>query len=488
MSNWMVILYLAVLGACVGSFLNVVVWRLPRVQGIEGESLLRGFWRSVVALSEPPSHCPRCNQLLKWHDNLPVIGWIRLGGKCRFCRQPISPRYPIIEAITGLLFAGYYYAFYVVHAGPCLGVAASGPLAHVVAHFGDNWWIYGLDMVLLSGLLAASLIDAELYIIPMEIPWVIALIAVATHAMFDGKLTPGGLFVGPLPAALALGSTLGVALSNLLVWRGVFPRAFAEGTPMLEIERQARDQKAAVESVSRHAAASASASAVELERSVTGAASRRDPKSAHKHPRGAGKKSGKNGAITKPPKKKKAVNPVASSSAGPREFSPRETRIEIGKELLFLLPPIVLGIVSVLVAGQVAAGRVWAQAISIRWVAALCGSLLGGLVGGFTVWLTRILGSLAFGREAMGMGDVDLMVGVGAALGAGAAVVAFFIAPFFGIVYAIYMLLTGNKRELPYGPYLSLGTAAVMLFYCPIAAYFGPGLSNLAWLMRSLIS
>jgi leader peptidase (prepilin peptidase)/N-methyltransferase len=108
------------------------------------------------------------------------------------------------------------------------------------------------------------------------------------------------------------------------------------------------------------------------------------------------------------------------------------------------------------------------------------------LVGGFVVWITRILGTLAFGREAMGLGDVHLMGAVGAVLGAGAAVVAFFLAPFFGIVLAIYLLATGTKKELPYGPYLSLGTAFVMLFYCPIAAWLAPGLEGLRFFVGKL--
>ena len=89
-----------------------------------------------------------------------------------------------------------------------------------------------------------------------------------------------------------------------------------------------------------------------------------------------------------------------------------------------------------------------------NWLAGMLGALLGALIGGFVVWLTRILGTLGFGRVAMGLGDVHLMFGVGAIIGAGAATIAFFIAPFFGIAIAIYMLLTGTRRELPYGPYL----------------------------------
>jgi leader peptidase (prepilin peptidase)/N-methyltransferase len=87
----------------------------------------------------------------------------------------------------------------------------------------------------------------------------------------------------------------------------------------------------------------------------------------------------------------------------------------------------------------------------------------------------------------MGLGDVHLMAGVGAVIGFGAATVAFFLAPFFGLLVALYMLATGTRRELPYGPYLSLATAFVMLFYCPIAAYLRPGLEGLALLARKAL-
>lgn len=75
-------------GATVGSFLNVVIWRMPR-----GETVV-----------SRPSRCPFCSTKLKWNDNVPVLGWIMLGGRCRTCRLPISPRYPIIETVVGLIF------------------------------------------------------------------------------------------------------------------------------------------------------------------------------------------------------------------------------------------------------------------------------------------------------------------------------------------------------------------------------------------------
>jgi prepilin signal peptidase PulO-like enzyme (type II secretory pathway) len=83
-------MWITALGASVGSFLNVVVWRLPN-----GMSLIR-----------PKSHCPKCGTPILPRDNLPVIGWLQLRGRCRACREPISARYPLVEATTAMLFLG----------------------------------------------------------------------------------------------------------------------------------------------------------------------------------------------------------------------------------------------------------------------------------------------------------------------------------------------------------------------------------------------
>ena len=72
------IVFLFALGACLGSFLNVVVWRLPRIEGPVDESLARSLWRTFQGLAYPPSHCPKCNTKLAWYDNIPVFGWIAL--------------------------------------------------------------------------------------------------------------------------------------------------------------------------------------------------------------------------------------------------------------------------------------------------------------------------------------------------------------------------------------------------------------------------
>ncbi len=429
MSHPVMIVFVFLLGSCVGSFLNVVVWRLPR-----GESL-----------SDPPSHCPKCDRRLNWYDNIPIIGWIKLGGRCRFCKAPISARYPIIEAVTAALFVFYYVMFFMKNVGPCvrpsLGQEMS-PMSRPLDLTRD-WPIFSLYLYLLSALLAASLIDAELFIIPTSIIWSwkggVLWVALLVHALADGPGVPGALTVGPLGGAVAAGGAVGLLVSILLLRIGKLPLSFSQGAPMLEVDRAALKQ---------------------------------EEDEAHK-----GGTSKNPGSSSKP----------AVDEATPREYTAKEIRAEIRKEMLFLLPPLTLALAWALLTWRIPGlARAWGNAFNVRWVSGLLGSAQGALVGGFVVWLTRILGSVAFGREAMGMGDVDLMAGIGAVVGAGAATIAFFLAPFFGIAIAIYLLLTGTRRELPYGPYLSLATAFVMLWYCPIAEYLTPGLLGLGFLVRQL--
>ena len=80
--------FIFIIGLCIGSFLNVCIYRLPR-----GQSLLY-----------PPSHCPYCQNLIKWYDNIPLVSYLFLRGRCRFCHTPISIRYPLVETFTGTLF------------------------------------------------------------------------------------------------------------------------------------------------------------------------------------------------------------------------------------------------------------------------------------------------------------------------------------------------------------------------------------------------
>ncbi len=87
--------FIFVLGAAIGSFLNVVVYRLP----------------AGLSLLSPPSRCPRCLTRLRFYDNVPVFGWLWLRGRCRYCRTAISPRYPLVECANGLLYVALFLRF-----------------------------------------------------------------------------------------------------------------------------------------------------------------------------------------------------------------------------------------------------------------------------------------------------------------------------------------------------------------------------------------
>lgn len=125
---WAVVMF--VFGSMVGSFLNVCIYRMP-------------LGLSVVS---PPSHCPHCKYSIPWFLNVPLATWLSLGGKCRNCSAPISPRYFLVELLTGVTFLGCWLRF---------------------GH--ESAWLALVYSLFLAGLITATFIDFEHYIIPDEI-------------------------------------------------------------------------------------------------------------------------------------------------------------------------------------------------------------------------------------------------------------------------------------------------------------------------------
>jgi leader peptidase (prepilin peptidase)/N-methyltransferase len=149
---WTVCLF--ALGCVVGSFLNVCIHRLPREESI----------------IHPPSHCPRCGYSIPWYLNIPLVTWLWLRGRCANCKEEISMRYFLVETLTGSLFALSWLAF------------GHRSLALVAT-----------DCVLFSGLIAATFIDFEHFIIPDQITiggmvtgLILAFFAPALHLSFPG--------------------------------------------------------------------------------------------------------------------------------------------------------------------------------------------------------------------------------------------------------------------------------------------------------------
>jgi len=166
----------AVLGAIIGSFLNVVVYRLPKRE----------------SLVSPPSRCPGCGTPIKPYDNIPVFGWLLLRGRCRGCREPISVRYPVVEALTAAL------AVSVV----------------LVKHSAQD---IVLGLVLIGVLVPVALIDADHRIIPNKITAPAAIAAVVLGL----ALHPSGVLEQLIGGAAAGGF--------LLIFAIAYPRGMGMG-------------------------------------------------------------------------------------------------------------------------------------------------------------------------------------------------------------------------------------------------------------------
>jgi leader peptidase (prepilin peptidase) / N-methyltransferase len=172
-------------GAAIGSFLNVVIYRIP----------------ARLSLLYPPSRCPRCLTRLKWQENVPVLGWLWLKGRCRHCRQPIAPRYPIVEAATGILFLWVFLTFGI--SGQTLG-----------------YW------ALLSWLLALSLIDFDTMTLPNALTQSGLVVGLVWQAI--GGWSTAGL-TGAIHGVMTgvVGAVVGIWLLHLITFIGsaVFQKA-----------------------------------------------------------------------------------------------------------------------------------------------------------------------------------------------------------------------------------------------------------------------
>jgi leader peptidase (prepilin peptidase)/N-methyltransferase len=165
-------------GAVWGSFLNVVIYRLPRGQ----------------SLSRPSSRCPHCGTPIRWYDNVPVWGWFALRGKCRDCAAPVSPRYPLVEALVGLLAVAIW--LHVTH-----GRLDVETLPQAVG-------VFALHFYFVAALVAIAFIDLDLTIIPHKLS--IPLIA---WGFVTALLMPKtGVWVGYAPMVDLVDSAIGAAL------------------------------------------------------------------------------------------------------------------------------------------------------------------------------------------------------------------------------------------------------------------------------------
>ena len=162
--------YAFALGACVASFLNVCIWRLPR-----GESVI-----------SPPSHCPRCGARIRWYQNIPIISWCALRGRCAACHEPIAWRYTLVETLGGVLFLLAYLQWampFFLRVAPWGGLIPRATFGAFVA-----------EACVAGGLILGAFIDLDHYYLP-------------------DRVTIGGMILG-VPFSLLVPELQGVATSG----------------------------------------------------------------------------------------------------------------------------------------------------------------------------------------------------------------------------------------------------------------------------------
>jgi leader peptidase (prepilin peptidase) / N-methyltransferase len=473
-------LFFFLIGACIGSFLNVVIWRLPH----RGRDVLYLNKRGPMTLSWPPSHCPMCDSPIPWHLNIPVLSYLLLRGKCARCRAPIPIRYPLVELAISMLWGGMFLAYFVGHlqAQVCWRNDGAG-IDNLLTDAGPYVW----HCVFASALLAASAIDADLFIIPLSITWFLAFIGLAGSTALGPPLTRDYAIVPTLTAGSwglarpVLGAVAGLILANALLLTRLLPRSFPwelEGAASPSSQQETAetnapepDRKGKKNSdenkgpreeplapppkLTRFWPSVVAALVIVAAIAALWAAGRQQ----------AAALAGIVGAILV------FLLGVLPRDAGQtdvtddvmEEISGPGVRREILKEVLFLAIPL---------GGAGLACFLPLDLPQTPWLMRALGSLFGLLVGGGVVWLIRVGGSIAFNKQAMGIGDVHLMAGVGAVMGAPLVLIAFFTAPFVGILWAALLKLLGRPNVLPYGPWLSVASIMALFLGNPIISWY----------------
>lgn len=480
------------LGGCIGSFLNVVIYRWPR----------------DLSIRQPRrSFCPSCEASIAWYDNIPVISYILLRGRCRHCDCTISLQYPLVELATALVFLMTYDAL-------CVAGLREG-----VNYLYADWPILLGHWVLFGGLIALSVMDLEAYTVDVRLTWLITLVGLAAHTLWtpasslthetelglsEWSSNGGWIRPGILLAGLAAGATVGLIAGAWCFLRGRSDLAH------LSLEEQEPVEEPPPEALSTaHGSgwqwlwligllALVIAYLVVM---LTG------KDSASPVPAG----------LTDPTVGDQPAMPLdggmirigvgllacfialALVAGHPQpqadadimaaiESEADSARANALWELKLLSPAILCGVAvflslltiatpeSLQVIGQVLH---WTPTGEWQPLWGLATGLTGWIIGGAIGWLARIVFTLVFGKEALGMGDVHILAAAGAVAGWPVALIGFFLAAPLALLAIVVICIRRQSRALPYGPWLALAFFAAGLFQDRILRYF-----HIRWMLE----
>ena len=426
-------LFVFLVGLCVGSFLNVVVYRLPRDLSV---------WKPTW------SFCPRCRATLHWYDNIPVLSWLLLRARCRHCRQPISAQYPLVEAVTGLAFVLAYHLLFVD--GARLGV--NQPAWPMDVPLLLAW------LTLVAALIACSTLDLVSYMVDTRVTDVALAAGVVLCAIWPRP----DFFVARAATPAAAAAVVAFIIAGLMLWRSA--RDDAAPDP---------DETGADPAGTENDGVSASSStpaAILVSLAVLVALT------AWLLVAGCYPESSESSMVQLAvPITLLALFVAMILASGQSREVDAELRAALDaeapaargvalRELLWLTPAIVGGVVTYVAVGQVEAiGGLW-QTIAgwaplgrLTPAGGAAFALHGAILAAATGWGIRIFFTLAFGREAFGVGDIYILAAAGAVGGWDIALLGLLVSIPIALLGWIIGLLLKRSSMIPFGPPMALG-------------------------------
>ena len=461
------LLFFSALGLCIGSFLNVVIYRLPR-----DCSLRQPLW----------SACPGCKHRIHWFDNLPVISFVILGGRCRHCAVPISTRYPVIEILMTLIVLMFVDAFLIAGVRSGLSDSPFG-LTDRLSH---DWPILLAHIVLFACLLPMSAIDLEYYWVDVRFTNFATLTGFVCHAIWTPALSSDWIRPTDTTALASLCALVGLGV--VWVWRICRPHVDPDSfEPAVDPEATG---------------------------STDSPAPRRPPMSLASRSRAAGwvagllllgmlvvlfldeattvamRHSGRAMVVLvfffalivwenslSRPSDRVIADAIQEERHGARRM--------VLDELVLLLPALGAAVFGYwLMAGgsPFAEGihegfhdgiRLGDSALLRNWrpIYGLATAASGYVIGGALGWAIRIIFTLAFGKEAFGTGDIHLMAAAGCVAGWPVVLLGFFLTCALAMIGWIAALPFKRTRAVAFGPWLSLSFLCIVVFHDSIVKW-----------------
>ena len=458
------------IGLCVGSFLNVVIYRLPR-----DKSLRVPIW----------SACPACDHRIRWFDNLPIVSYVLLGGRCRDCDARISPRYLFIEAATAIVMLLLLDAFFIgqVRAG------LSRSDFRLTDHLTYDWPILAAHFIMFAALLAMSAIDLEHYWVDIRFTNLVTVCGFVLHSIWTPTHSAAWLRPSDTTSVVALLALAGLVLMWLwMICRPPIAETAGEPVPDPEVAPQQSKSKESPEgdaesewTIPQMVSMGFASVAVILLLLTFGMLFMKEMGwRALKFPLRTGLPLVlfflvivRESTIARD-SDKEIIDAIDEER--------HQARGMVLREFTMFIPAILLGLVGIWLMREGSDVRdsisaalhgivpVWDIDLLRRWAplegfsTAAAGYVLAGALG----WSVRIIFTLVFGREAFATGDIHMMAAAGCVAGWPVVVLGFFVTCGMALTGWLLTLPFKHVRAIPLGPWLFLSLLLVTLFYEPL--------------------